>query len=120
MPSPEILQQNGVTIVALGSKYQKIGEDVVSTIGDILLEAAQADPPLVIVDLSQTEFFSSSFIELLFRVWNGIHPQEGVRFALCGLTPYCAEILSVTNLDTLWEVYETREAAVEALASPST
>ncbi|REJ85795.1 MAG: anti-sigma factor antagonist [Planctomycetota bacterium] len=117
MSAPEILHENGVTIVELGKSYQRLGEDRISEVSKVLMEASQAEPPLVLIDLSQTEFFSSSFIEVLFRVWNRIQPREGGRFALCGLTPYCAEVLQVTNLDKLWEIYETRDAALQALPS---
>jgi hypothetical protein len=30
--------------------------------------------------------------------------------------PFCAEVIHVTRLDTLWEIHPTRAAAVAALA----
>lgn len=34
------------------------------------------------------------------------------RFAICGLQPYCREVLEVTNLHHLWILTDTREEAI--------
>jgi hypothetical protein len=34
---------------------------------------------------------------------------------LCGVQPFCAEVIHVTRLDTLWESFPTREEAVAVL-----
>jgi hypothetical protein len=42
-------------------------------------------------------------------------PQGG--FAICGVTPYCQEVLKIAHLDTLWRLFPTRADAVGALSS---
>jgi anti-anti-sigma factor len=71
----------------------------------------------LVIDLSYTEFFGSSFIEVLFRLANRVTKRDKGRFAIAGLRPYCAEVLSVTHLDELWSTYETTEEAVADLKS---
>lgn len=118
MPKTTVLTQEtaqGVTVVSFGPGSVSITEDLINIVSDGLLEATQAEPPRVLIDLSHVEFFSSSFIEVLFRVWNRIKGKEGGRFAICCLQPYCREILEVTNLDKVWELFETREAALDAM-----
>lgn len=80
-----------------------------------MLTVADADPPRVVIDLSAVEFFSSSFIEVIFRLWNRVHRRPEGRMALCGLTKYCLEVLQVTNLDELWEIFPDRDSALAAL-----
>lgn len=113
----QTIKQNGVTIIALSAEYAHLDEPVLEQVQEPILEAAGgAEPPLVVLDLSETKFFGSSFIEVLFRAWNRIGGRDGGRFAICGLTPYCAEVVQVTHLDRLWEIYETRDDAVRALS----
>ena len=107
----ETSEQNGVTIVRLGNGYDAIDEVNVEPIMELLLDVADtADPPKLVIDLSRITFFASSFLEALFRVWNRLNRRKG-RFALCGLTEYCAEVLHVSRLDTLWDLYADPESA---------
>lgn len=111
----ETSEQNGVTIVRLGSGYDAIDEVNVEPILELLLDLADsADPPKLVIDLSRITFFASSFLEALFRVWNRLNRRNG-RFALCGLTGYCAEVLHVSRLDTLWDLYADSESAAGVL-----
>ncbi|MCA9072012.1 MAG: STAS domain-containing protein [Planctomycetaceae bacterium] len=111
----KIIQQEGVTVIALGPEYENLDEAILDDLRKVILDAvASADPPLVVLDLSHTKFFGSAFIEILFRAWNRIEQQKG-EFCLCGLTPYCAEVIDVTHLNRLWSIFDDREAAVSAL-----
>ncbi len=114
--SQHITKQDGVTIIALGPEYENLDDAVLEELRTVILDGVQAaDPPLVVLDLSHTKFFGSAFIEILFRAWNRIIKQEGGRFCLSGLTPYCAEIIDVTHLNQLWPIYKDRDEAVAAL-----
>jgi anti-sigma B factor antagonist len=114
--SPEITVEDGVTIVALGPEYENLDEHGLDDLRETLLEvASSADPPLVVLDLSQTKFFGSAFIEVLFRTCHRLNGRDGGRFCISGLTPYCAEVISITHLDRLWQVAGSREKAVKAV-----
>jgi anti-anti-sigma factor len=113
--TPAIRIQNGVTVVSLGSAYENLDETHLDYLRETLMGFAEAaDPPLLILDLSQTKFFGSAFIELLFRLSNRLKARGG-KFAISGLTSYCAEVLSITHLDKLWPIFPASEAAVKAL-----
>jgi anti-anti-sigma factor len=115
--SPEISKVDGVTVISLGPDYENLDESLLDTLKETVLQAAQtSDPPLVVLDLSHTKFFGSAFIEVLFRLWNRLNAREGGRFAISGLTPYCAEVLEITRLDQLWPIYSNRDEAVSALS----
>jgi anti-sigma B factor antagonist len=114
--SPQISQDQGVTVIALGPEYENLDEHVLEDLQRLLVETARnADPPWVVLDLSHTLFFGSAFLEIIFQAWNRLKSREGGQFAISGLTPYCAEILEVTHLDRLWRIYGTRDEAVNAL-----
>lgn len=114
----DVVVDRNVTVIGLGSRYKSVDEKVLEE-GlrlSMLSVVDRAAPPLVVVDLSQTSFFGSSFIELLFRMWNRVLSKPNGAFAICGVTPYCDEVLKVAHLDTLWRLYGTRNEAVDALA----
>jgi len=114
--APSVASEEGVTVVTLGPEYESLEETELETLKGALLEVAErADPPLVVLDLSQLRFFGSALIEALFRAWNHLKGRPGGRLSLCGLTSYCREVVEITHLDQLWSIFETRAEAVNAL-----
>jgi len=116
--SPAVCVENGVTVIALGPEFENLDETLLDQVRDALLDVSvTSDPPRVVIDLSHTRFFGSSFIEVLFRLWTRLNARPGGKFAISGLTPYCADVLHITHLDTLWSVYPDRAAAIQALSA---
>ncbi|TWU09167.1 putative anti-sigma factor antagonist [Symmachiella macrocystis] len=116
--SPEIEVRNGVTVIQLGPDYDNLSDHLLDTLQVVLLECGRnADPPKVVIDLSHTVFFGSAFLEILLKLWKELSEREGNAFALSGLNDNCAEVLQVTQLDSLWKIYKTHEEAEKALAS---
>jgi len=116
--SPEIEVRNGVTVIQLGPDYDNLGDSLLDALQVVLLECARkADPPKVVIDLSHTVFFGSAFLEILLKMWKELSEREGNAFALSGLSANCAEVLQVTQLDSLWQIFKTHEDAEKALAS---
>lgn len=116
MATPRVQQQDGVAILDFGSGSHSLDETTLGSIQDQILDASNVDPPMLVVDLSRIEFFGSSFIEVLFRLWSRMNGRSG-KFALCGLSPYCREVIEVTNLNTLWTIYDTVDEAVAGVKS---
>jgi anti-sigma B factor antagonist len=114
--APSVTREQGVTVIALGPEYENLNDVELEDLKGVLLKTAvEADPPLVVLDLSRLRYFGSSFIEALIRVWNHLNARPSGRMSLCGLTANCREVVGVTHLDRLWSVYETREEAVRSL-----
>jgi anti-sigma B factor antagonist len=113
---PSVTCEAGVTVVTLGPEYESLEETELETLKGTLLDVAErAEPPLVLLDLSQLRFFGSALIEALFRAWNHLKVRPGGQLSLCGLTSYCREVVEITHLDQLWSIFETRDEAVRAL-----
>lgn len=110
--------EDGVTILSFAAKDVNVTEAIIRDVSKAFLQVGETDPAAVIVDLSNVSFFSSSFIEVMFRLWKKVRTHEHGQFALVGLNAYCREILDVTNLTKLWNDYATRVEAVTAIKSP--
>jgi anti-anti-sigma factor len=118
MAVPTISTERGVTVIQLGPEYENLDVRLLEGLRIAVLEISKAaDPPWVVIDLSNTKYFGSAFIEILFRLWNRMNARPGGQFAISGLTLYCAEVLKITHLDSLWKIFATRATAVDALAS---
>jgi anti-sigma B factor antagonist len=112
-PLTEILDGK-VTIVVFGNELKQLDELNVAEVGQKLLELAESLPhPILVLDMGATEFFGSSFIEALFRVWKKLNNKPAAHFGIACLQPYCREVLEITHLDKLWPLFDTREAASE-------
>lgn len=82
-----------------------------------MLDVAEtAEPPIIVVDLSEIEYFSNAFNRVLIDVWNKLRERNG-QLALCGLQPTCHEVIKVTRLDQLWKVYRSGDDAVADLGA---
>lgn len=112
-----VSQLDGVTIFSVDREYDSLDEGNVSEFSAQLAAAIEpANPPLLLLDLSDTTFIGSSFLGVLVRVWKRIRERNG-RMALSCVNEICSEVLHASKLDTIWDIYSTREAAVRALAA---
>ncbi len=113
---PKVLKQGEATVVVFGPEFANLDEKRVEPMRDFLVEvAAGADPPRLVLDLSQTNFFGSGFLEALFRAWTRLKSSPGARLVLCGLSDHCREVIETTNLDRIWGLAPTREEALRML-----
>lgn len=110
-------RQNHVTVIEPGPSYDSLDDAALAEISQLLLaEAGTADPPRLILDLTHTRFIGSSFIELLVRAWKRLK-ERGGTMAVCGLQPFCAQVLQATRLDTIWNMYDSQPEAIAAMAT---
>ena len=111
----QVTRQQDVTVIELGPSYETLNDEVLREMAEVLLtKATTADPPRVVLDLSGTKYIGSLFVELLVRTWKRLS-ERGGKMVLCGLQPFCAEVLRISRLDTLWESFPTQAEAVAAL-----
>lgn len=65
----------------------------------------------VVIDFGRIEYFGSSMLEAMLKLWKQVHALGG-RMAVCNVSEIGREVLQVGRFDTLWQVYDTREAAL--------
>ncbi len=111
----KVLKDQQVTIIDVGGKYEALHEALLQDLAEQLLhEAEKADPPWLLVDLTGVNYIGSNFLEILVRGWKRVKQRAGLM-ALCGVGSFCADILRITRLNTLWTIYPTREEGVRAM-----
>ncbi len=79
--------------------------------------AETVNPPRIVIDLQNVKFVGSAFLGRMVTIHKILIALESGRFAICGLNSFCRAAISATKLDTLFELFENVEAAVQALSS---
>jgi anti-anti-sigma factor len=108
----KIENQEGITVVEVGTAYDSLDVAKINEFGSELLSAiAQAEPPKILLDLRATTFIGSSFLGLLIRAWKRLRDRHGT-LALCHVNDVCGEVLRASKLDMIWQVFPDRDAAI--------
>jgi anti-anti-sigma factor len=68
----------------------------------------------LVVDLELAPYVGSTMLGGLIKLWRSMELVNG-RLVLCNVSPGEHDVLSATRLDSVWNVYPTRGAAIEAL-----
>jgi anti-sigma B factor antagonist len=79
----------------------------------ILIEFREKRTPRVILNLLKVNYIDSSGVASLVE---GLKASRdvGSRLILCGLSPIAHEVLQLSKLLTIFEIYDTEEKALEA------
>ena len=112
------LTEAGWTVLVLGDDLARIDELHVEAARTAMRNAAEkalATPEkMMLLDLKRVEFFGSSFIEVLFNTYRTLKAGGG-RFAVCNCSVHCREVMEITRLDSVWNIFPDRKTAI---ASP--
>jgi hypothetical protein len=68
-----------------------------------------------VVDLSGNNYFGSIVIGSLVQLGNLVR-EKGGRIALCGASRDMQDVLRLLKLDSMWEMFPSRRAALRAIA----
>jgi anti-sigma B factor antagonist len=72
----------------------------------------QNSPVKLLIDFSAVKFLTSSVLGLLIRISKKVY-ESGGRLRLCCIQPKIYEIFKITRLDKIFEIYKTRQEALE-------
>jgi len=112
----QILRRGDIVIVIPSPEVESMSDTMIEQAAQLVLAPMKDDtPPGVIFDLSQVNYFGSLFITFLLRCHLLLKKQGDGEVVLAGVSNRVRELLRMTNLDTLWALYDTREEALEAL-----
>lgn len=64
----------------------------------------------VVLDMIATTYLSSAGVRLFVSLTKKLNPRKG-QVMLCGLNAYCAEVLEISGLKSLFPVFSTRAEA---------
>src|SRR6185436_17750921 len=97
-----IERHGDVAVVVPSSEVEFLQWELIEQATELVLgPLSTMSSPMVIVDLSEVEYFGSVFLSLLLRTWKAV-VQQGGCLVLCGVSPRARELLKLTALDTLW------------------
>ena len=68
----------------------------------------------VLVDLTFLEYCGSTLLGIIMRIWTKVS-QAGGSMVVCLSSPQIARLMQLTQLDKLWTIHPSREAARVAL-----
>jgi anti-anti-sigma factor len=68
----------------------------------------------LVVDLGELPYFGSTVLDWLVQLWNRMKAKGGAM-AACNVSRVGREVLGLARLDTLWQVFNTRDEALAVL-----
>lgn len=80
----------------------------------LTLALKQKTYPRILVDLRQVEYIDSSGLMTLISAWK-LAQDLRTRFSLCSLSPSLRIILEVTQLDHIFEIFDSQTKYKEML-----
>lgn len=72
--------------------------------------------PRLVVDVRRLGKADSTFVALLVQLWKALTPRDG-KLVLASVNPAFRSVLHYSKLDTVWEIYASREEALTAMQS---
>src|SRR5262245_41773212 len=112
----QIEWHNNCVVIIPAQNIENLRWDLIEQAAEIVMTPLKrTETPMVVFDLSEVKFFGSVFLSLLLRCHKYVKTRGG-ELVISGPGPLARELLSVTSLDTLWAIYDTRQEALEALS----
>ena len=112
------LQWHGNTVVIVpAAAVESLNWELIEQAAQIVMQPIrEQEVPMVVFDLSDVSYFGSVFLSLLLRCHKFVKSRGG-ELVLCGASSMAVELLRITALDTIWAIYDSRDEALEAMAS---
>lgn len=104
---------SGIVIVAVSGE---VDMNTSPEVRGVLSPLFSERPPALIVDLSGVRYIDSSGIATLVEGLQWSHRSQ-TPFRLYGMTPAVKDVFEMARLESLFEVFESREAALKDLTS---
>jgi len=115
MPGTRVEESKGVTIICLETAYGSLNTHALEEVERVLMhEASDTESQGLMLDMGKTVYFGCGFLRVLLRCLRQTREMHK-RLALCQLRVLPGDVLKITCVDTLCEIFETRDEALEAM-----
>ncbi len=114
---PEISNVQGVTIVKPGPDFSNLYESLLQHLSIVTALAESITPPRLLLDLEHVRFVGSAFLGQLVTNHKILSGRKDGQFALCNVNSFCRAALSTTKLESVLQIFESRDDAVAALVT---
>jgi anti-anti-sigma factor len=110
-----IERHGDVAVIVPSPEVESMHENLIQQAAQMVMASLKEDPPNgIVIDLSQVNYFGSVFLSFLLRC-HMLSRKHGSDVVLAGPSERTRELLHLTNLDTLWAIFDTRQEALEQL-----
>lgn len=109
--------EQGVTVVRLGDDFASIYESDLVRLEGLRELADTVTPPQVVIDLSHTRYFGSSFIGFLMSTAGRLRDRGDGQLGISGVQPFATMALEATKADLLLSLFDGVDDAVASLRS---
>jgi len=75
----------------------------------------QSEVPKIVVDMKEVPFINSAALGIFLNIYKEVEKQNG-RFALSSITPDVDNLLEITKLSSVLEVYKNTEDAMDSIS----
>ncbi|HUG92033.1 MAG TPA: STAS domain-containing protein [Planctomycetaceae bacterium] len=110
-------QDDTLILVLPGTDITFADEEVLTEVDDVLYRLRESGARNLLIDFGQTAYFGSILLGSVLKFGTRLRDSGG-RFALCNMSASGREMLRIARFDTLWPIYDTREAALAAMQQP--
>lgn len=113
-PNMRVEYQEDV-IIAILTDEKILEESQIQALESSFMPLIEQNSPLkLVIDFSAVKFLTSSVLGLLIRISKKIYEGQG-RLCLCCIEPKIYQIFKITRLDKIFEIYPSRQRALEEL-----
>jgi len=110
----ELANQNMINDVAvIKFTFSEIGFEERDMLKESLNKFLQDDTAKYVFNLSKVGFLSSLVISVLIYFSKEIKKKEG-QMKLCEFSPEGKEVMEITHLNTIFDIYETQAEAISS------
>jgi len=110
----EIVREKNITVVHLKANSIIESASIEQIANTINKEITDNKPQNMVIDFTGVKFFSSQTLGILMDTWKKLHAYDA-RVVISGINPQLHRVFRITNLDKIFEFYESKDNAVEAL-----
>jgi len=104
----ETIKLNNVQVVRI--RTDKMTQDVLDDFRVQMLEMIEDNERLLLLNLDQVVYLDSFGVGVIMEIFRRLRSVGG-DLKLCRLQPRVAKMVSITNLDSVLEIFEAEEAA---------
>lgn len=107
-------RETGITIIRLRCEYGSADCQTLAELEGHLLGESDDSPAGLLIDLGETTYIGCGLLGVLLRCYVRVR-ESNCLFALCSLNSLPETVMATTHLDSLWEIFRTRQEAIEAM-----
>ncbi len=100
-----------ISLVGLSGR---LDQTVIPKVESALLKELEEGNAQLIVDMTEVSYVNSGGLRCLLTAWRKANDQDG-RIVLCSLSDRVKDVFEIVGFDKVFEIYETRSKAVQAL-----